>query len=108
MKKESGNILIIKYIINAYLKSFLCLVVSLSLVFSILIYTNIYPKLESALDLKYNSPFVMIPLVGFACMTVVCFFIGSLMYFHKYKRSKNKGKFYKEFSAILGQQESRK
>ncbi|MBS5933978.1 MAG: hypothetical protein KIC94_14015 [Clostridiales bacterium] len=108
MKKESGMVLIIKYIIKAYFKSLLCFVVSFSVVFAILIYSELYPKLESALDLKYNSPFVMIPLVGFVCMTVVCFLIGFLMYFYKYKRNRTKGKFYKEFSAVLNSQKESK
>jgi hypothetical protein len=53
--------------------------------------------------LKYNSPFVLVPLYGFVALAILCFFIGFIVYFYKYKRTKTRGKFYKIFSNILNE-----
>ena len=95
---------VVKYVIGSYVKFFLFSLAGFTVVFGILIFTGVYTNLESALDLKYNSPLVIIPLFGFIGLFVVCFFIGFLMYFYKYKRSKTRGTFYKAFSNILNEE----
>ena len=50
---------------------------------------------------RYNSPFVIIPIFAFAALAILCFVIGFLLYFHKYKRTKSKSKFNKALSNIL-------
>lgn len=92
---------IIGYVVSAYLKTFLFSVVLFIIIFVVLEVTGLYAKIEHILDLKYNSPFVLAPLYGFAVLSVLCFFIGFLMYFYKYKRAKTKSIFYKTFSNIL-------
>ena len=61
--------------------------------FLLLWVTGIYEKLETALDLKHNSPLVLIPLWVMIAAFALCMFIGLLMYFHKYKRSEKKTNF---------------
>lgn len=90
---------------GSYVKTLLISLVGFATVFAILELTGVYSGIESALDLKYNSPFVLAPLYGFVILSILCFFIGFLIYFYKYKRSKTKGKFYKIFSNILNENE---
>ena len=92
---------IIKYIISAFIKFFLWAVGILLILFPILFFTGLYGKIESLLDLKYNSPFVIVPLFGFLALAIISFLIGALMYFHKYKRSKVDSAFAKKLNQLL-------
>lgn len=84
---------ILRYILSSFVKCFIASVLICGAAYGILSLTGIYSQLESALDLKYNSPFVMAPMYAFAALSVLCFVIGFLLYFHKYKRSKSKSRF---------------
>lgn len=99
---------IIKYVVKSYVKGLLCSLAALAAVLAVLIASGVYPRIESALDLKYNSPFILIPMFGFAALTVICVFVGFLMYFHKYKRSKTNSVFYKTFSNVLNAEQGNK
>lgn len=101
MKNILKNHPIIRHLIHSYLISFLIIGFSFVILYGILQLTGVYPDIERALDLKYNSPFIIIPLYGFAALAVLCFVIGFLLYFYKYKRSKRHSKFHKELSRIL-------
>lgn len=101
MKKFLEKYVIIKYILNSYVKSLLISLVTFAVLFAILEVTGLYSQIESALDLKYNSPFVVVPIYGFAALAVLCFVIGFLMYFYKYKRSKSKSAFGNALSKLL-------
>lgn len=103
MKKIFEKYPIVRYIIGSYVKFFLQAFVFFAVVFAALLFTGLYAQLESTLDLKYDSLFILVPLYGFAALAVLCFFIGFLMYFYKYKRSKVKSMFYKTFSSILNE-----
>lgn len=103
MKKLLEKYVIVNYIIGSYVKTFVISLVSISVVFAILKFTGLYTVIERTLDLKYDSPFVLVPLYGFITLAILCFFIGFLVYFYKYKRSRIKGKFYKVFSNILNE-----
>lgn len=92
---------ILKYIVYSFVKWFIIMALACGVIFAVLLFTGIYAKVESALDLKYNSLFVVIPLYVFAGLSVLCFVIGFLLYFHKYKRTKSKSKFSKIYSDIL-------
>lgn len=84
---------ILQYIVSAFVKCFLMAVLALGTVFAVLWFTGVYTKLENVLDLKYDSPFILVPLFSFAALAVLCFFVGFLLYFHKYKRTKTKSRF---------------
>lgn len=108
MKKIFEKFPIIRYVANSYVKGLLCSTVVLIVMFAVLAVTRLYPRIERALDLKYNSPFILVPVFGFAGLTVLCVFIGFLMYFHKYKRSKTNSVFYKTFSNVLNAEQGNK
>lgn len=63
--------------------------------------TGFYLKVESYLDLKYNSPIVRYPLVVFALLAVLSCVDGLRLYFFKYKRKKSKTKFYQAVSVVF-------
>lgn len=85
---------ILSYILVSLIKTFFVVVIILIALFSILYATGTYNKLETVLDLKYNSPILIIPMFVFSLLLVVCIVIGFLLYFHKYRRGKHKTKFY--------------
>lgn len=80
-------------------------VVAIAVLFFVLWITGIYASLESALDLKYNSPYILVPIWGFLALSVLCIMSGMLMFFHKYKRAKSKTAFYKELETVLEKKE---
>ena len=104
MKKESGKYLIFKYVASSYVKSFLISLGVFSLAIGILVLTGLYYPIESALDLKYNSPFVFGPIVGFVILALICFFVGFLLYYYKYKRSIKRSAFHAAFTRMLEKQ----
>ena len=101
LNKWLDKVPILKYILSSFVKCFIISVPVLGIIFAVLSFTGVYSKLESILDLKYNSPFVLVPMFTFIALAVLCFFIGFLMYFHKYKRTKSKSKFREALSDIL-------
>ena len=101
-----------RYILSSFIPWLILTAIVLSLLFTIFYFTGLYTTLENALDLKAKSPWVLVPLIVAAAGTVLCFLLGSLMFFYKYKRSVNKTKFNREFSKVYmteqGQEASRK
>jgi hypothetical protein len=103
MKRLLEKYVIAKYILISYVKTFLISSVIFAAVFVILKLTGLYTDIENALNLQYNSPFILVPLYSFAALAILCFFIGFLVYFYKYKRAKTKSRFYRVFSEILNE-----
>lgn len=101
MRKILNKYPIVRYVVTSYVKFLFGLLIVFTAVYGMLILSGLYAKLERALDLKYDSPFVLVPLFGFIGLFVVCFFIGFLMYFYKYTRTKSKSVFHKSFSDVL-------
>lgn len=79
--------------VTAFVRTMVIGAVGVVASFLLLWVTGIYEKLETALDLKHNSPIVRVPLWAAIAAFVLCMFIGLLMYFHKYKRSDKKTAF---------------
>lgn len=94
MKNILNKLPILKYIIISLAKGLAIAVPVVLVAFGILSVTGTYSKLESVLNLKYNSPFITLPLYCFAALAVLSLVVGFLLYFHKYKRAKAKTKFY--------------
>lgn len=105
MKKIFNHLLdkvpIIKYILTSFAKWFVIAALVCGTTYTVLSLTGNYAKVESAMDLRYNSPFVLVPLLAFAALAVLCFIIGFLLYFHKYKRARAKSRFHEALSAVL-------
>jgi hypothetical protein len=93
---------IVGYVLISYVKALLIALAGFTVIFAGLYFTGIYAKIETALDLKYNSPIVLVLLWGCLGLAVVCFFVGFLMYFYKYKRSKSKNTFSAALAKVLG------
>ena len=96
------------YVISSYIKVLLCALAAFAILFAALFFSGLYSQLETILDLKYNSPFVLVPLYGSIALALLCLFIGFLLYFHKYKRSKTNGRFCRTFSNILSEGQAEK
>lgn len=103
MKKIFDRIPLLKYVLSAFIKGFIIIAAVLAVLFGISYVSGIYGRIESALDLKYNSAFVTIPIILSAVLAVICFFVGFLMYFHKYKRQKTRSLFGEQFRNVLEQ-----
>ncbi len=108
MKNLFEKYIIVKYILKSYVKVMLYSLAIFIATFLILQLLGIYAQIEGALDIKYSSPFILVPLYGFISLSLICFFIGFLMYYYKYKRSITKGTFYKNFSIVLNQKQIKK
>ncbi|MEY8238304.1 hypothetical protein AALA36_21880 [Lachnospiraceae bacterium 66-29] len=92
---------VVAYALKSFIISFFIAAVVLAVLFAILWQMGIYAELEAALDLKYNSPFIVAPMWTFAALFLICLMVGFLMYFHKYKRGKAKTDFYKAVAPAL-------
>lgn len=103
MKNIFEKYSIAKYIIGAYIKILLFSGVILGAVFVVLKITGLYAQIESVLNLKYNSPFILVPLYGCLILALLGLVVGALMYFHRYKRTKINSVFYKKLSQVLNQ-----
>lgn len=106
MKRILEKYPVFKYIAGAYVKYLAYALLIFTVLFALFEFTGIYVRLESVLDLKYNSPFVLVPLYVFAVLAVLCFVTGVLLYFYKYKRSKTKSVFYKYISDLLSEKQA--
>lgn len=98
-----NEIPIITYILISFVKSFLIAVGAITVIYFICWITGIYAQLETALDLKYDSPIVIAPMWAFVALLILCFMVGFLLYFHKYKRGKSKTAFYNAVAPALNQ-----
>lgn len=87
--------------IKTMLSTFAIASVTMAVIFLLLWLTGIYPRLQTVLDLKFNSPVLLTIIFVFAALFLVCWTVGTLMYFHKYRRSKTKTAFYKGLVSIL-------
>lgn len=112
MKKHLDRLLdkvpILKYIIKSLVKWFAIIALFFAAIYVALSLTGKYAVLESRLDLKYNSPLVLLPMQLFAAAAVLSFVIGFLLYFHRYKRSKTKSKFHEAVAPILDHTRTKK
>jgi hypothetical protein len=92
---------ILRYIISAYIKWLLILGVIFACIFAVLSSVGVYDTIANVLDLKYNSPLVIGPMIAFFLLFVSCLIIGFILYFKKHKRGKRKTTFYRNISPVL-------
>ena len=92
---------ILNVIATYFLLVFFGTICLLAVVFGLLWITGIYSSLETALDLKFNSPVILVPMWTLLALSLLCAVIGCLMYFHRYKRRKSKSAFYNELAPVL-------
>ncbi len=96
---------IVAYALIYLIKTFLIAVGAVAVLYFILWVTGVYASLETALDLKYNSPVILAPFWAFVALFAVCLVVGFLMYFHKYVRGKTKTAFYNAVAPLLSEKQ---
>lgn len=101
MRKLLERYPIAQYVAGMFIRTFIIALGLFVVLFAILQLTGVYAQIESALDLKYSSPFVVVPLWAFLALAVLCLFVGLLIYFHQYKRALVKTTFGSAFTGIL-------
>ena len=62
-----------------------------------------YSALESRLDLKYDSPWLTVPMAAALALALIALVIGLILYFYKYKRSRTKSSFYNALKDIVNE-----
>lgn len=83
-------------------------VVAMFALYLLLLGVGVYDNIATALDLKYNSPLVLVPLWVMVAVGALCVIVGMLMYFHKYKRTKGKlSSFGEALAPVLSQETDR-
>ena len=106
MKKILNRIPLLKYVVTAFAKGFCIIGAALAVLFAIGYVSGIYGRIENALDLKYDSEFVTLPVLLSAVLARICFFVGVMMLFHKYKRQKTKSLFGERLRQVLEHSET--
>lgn len=84
-------LLLLKYIGEAYVKTFLISIPFALLCFIILFASGMY----SRMDLKFDSPVFVLPLFASLVLAAAVLIFGSILYVYKYKRNVDKTNFYK-------------
>ena len=90
-------LLLLKYIANAYIRTFLFSVPFTLLFFIILLLSGMY----SRLDLKFDSPVLVLPMLASLVLAAVVLVFGSILYVYKYRRTIDKTAFYKAVAAAM-------
>ncbi len=105
LKKFFEKHMLIHYVLNAFFKALLTSVLFFAVLFAVLQISGKYSAVENMLDLKYDSPWIIGPLLIAAALAVLSFIVGMILYLYKYKRSSYKGEFYKALSSALNENE---
>ena len=93
--------LLLQYILRSFGKVLLGVVVGAAVIFGLLKATGKYSVLESRLDLKYDSPWLTVPMAASLALALVSLVIGLILYFYKYKRSRTKSAFYSALQNVI-------
>lgn len=105
LKKFFEKHMLFHYVISAFLKALLVSVLFFAVIFAVLQISGKYSAVENMLDLKYDSPWIIGPLLIAASLAVLSFIVGMILYLYKYKRSSYRGEFYKALSGALNANE---
>lgn len=90
-------LLLFKYTVRAYIRTFLVSIPFTALFFVILAVSGMY----SRLDLKFDSPVLVLPMLASLILAAVMLIFGLILYVYKYRRSPEKTAFYKAVSAAM-------
>ena len=102
-KKFFEKHMLIHYVLSAFFKALLVSVLFFAVLFASLQITGKYTAVENMLDLKYDSPWIIGPLLIAATLAVLSFIVGMILYLYKYKRNSYKGEFYKALAGALNE-----
>lgn len=104
IKTHMENKPILAGALTAFVRAFVITGLAAVVIFLLLWGFGVYDTLETALDLKYNSPILLVPMWTLAALFILCVVSGMLMYFHKYKRTVAKSAFYEAVAPAMGVQ----
>lgn len=93
--------LLVQYVLNSFGKVLLWVLVSAAVLFGILKAIGKYSSLERRLDLKYDSPWLIVPMAAALALALIALVIGLILYFYKYKRSRTKSSFYNALQDVV-------
>ncbi len=93
-------LLLFKYVANAYIRTFLFSIPFTALFFVILLVSGMY----SWLDLKFDSPVLVLPMLASLILAAVVLVFGLILYVYKYRRTVDKTAFYKAVSDAMGEE----
>lgn len=85
--------LLLQYVMRSFLRVLAIMILATGVIFGILQLFGLYPKLESRLDLKYDSPWLLVPMAAALALALIAFVLGLILYFYKYKRSRERSRF---------------
>lgn len=102
-KKFFEKHMLIHYVLSAFFKALLVSVLFFAVLFASLQITGKYTAVENMLDLKYDSPWIIGPLLIAATLAVLSFIVGMILYLYKYKRNSYKSEFYKALAGALNE-----
>ena len=102
-KKFFEKHMLIHYVLSAFFKALLVSVLFFAVLFASLQITGKYTAVENMPDLKYDSPWIIGPLLIAATLAVLSFIVGMILYLYKYKRNSYKGEFYKALAGALNE-----
>ena len=95
--------LLVQYVLTSFAKVLLGVVIAAAVLFGILKAVGKYSALESRLDLKYDSPWLTVPMAAALALALIALVIGLILYFYKYKRIRTKSSFYNALKDIVNE-----
>ena len=94
---KNKYLLLLKYILDSYVRTFLFTVPFFVFLYLFLKLSGMYSKL----DLKFDSPLILLPLFASLALSVIVLLFGLIMYVYKYKRNTSFTPFYKAVSGAI-------
>ncbi|MBE6843778.1 MAG: hypothetical protein E7510_13265 [Ruminococcus sp.] len=94
---KNKYLLLLKYILDSYVRTFLFTVPFFVFLYLFLKLSGMYSKL----DLKFDSPLILLPLFASLALSVIVLLFGLILYVYKYKRNTSSTPFYKAVSGAI-------
>ena len=94
---KNKYLLLLKYILDSYVRTFLFTVPFFVFLYLFLKLSGMYSKL----DLKFDSPLILLPLFASLALSVIVLLFGLILYVYKYKRNTSATPFYKAVSGAI-------
>ncbi len=94
---KNKYLMLLKYIIDSYVRTFIFTIPFFLVLYLILKLTGMYSKL----DLKFDSPLILLPLFASLALSAIVLLFGMILYVYKYKRNVSSTPFYKAVSGAI-------
>lgn len=94
---KNKYLLLLKYILDSYVRTFLFTIPFFVFLYLFLKFSGMYSKL----DLKFDSPLILLPLFVSLALSAIVLLFGLILYVYKYKRNTSSTSFYKAVSGAI-------